>query len=236
MKIAILSDIHANMEALERALSIIESKSVDVIICLGDIVGYGANPNECVDLIRRVATQVVRGNHDQAAIDLDAAETFTHHARTSAHWTHDQLTEANRQFISSLPYTVRLDNLLFVHSSPYQPESWHYIITAADARDHYEHFREAICFIGHSHEARIFCKDSSPLRQGGLNKADKYIINVGSVGQPRDGDWRLSFGIFDTEGWSYENIRAEYDVATASAKIREAGLPSALANRLFVGR
>jgi putative phosphoesterase len=236
MRIAIISDIHANLEALEQALSIIESKSVDTIVCLGDVVGYGANPNECTALVRKAAAHTILGNHDQAALDLSVSETFTRYARISALWTYRQLTDENKEFIQTLPHTLVLGELLFVHASPYEPESWHYILTAADARDNYDHFHQSVCFVGHSHEARIFCKNHSRAETGKLNKADKYIINVGSVGQPRDGDWRLSFGIFDTEEWIYENVRAEYDVTTASTKIRKAGLPPALADRLFVGR
>lgn len=236
MRIAVISDIHANLEALEQALSIIESKSVDTIVCLGDIVGYGANPNECLALVRKAAAHTILGNHDQAAVDLSASETFTRYARISASWTYNQLTDGNKEFIHTLPYTLVLSELLLVHASPYEPQSWHYIVTPADARENYEHFRQSVCFVGHSHEAQIFSKNGSRAQTGKLSTTDKYIINVGSVGQPRDGDWRLSFGIFDTEQWVYENVRAEYDVMTASTKIKKAGLPSPLADRLFLGR
>jgi predicted phosphodiesterase len=236
MNIAIISDIHGNLEALERALSIIHSKPIDAIVCLGDIVGYGANPNECMALVRKEATNVLLGNHDLAAVDLSAAETFTPNARISAQWTYDQLKDEDKQFIKGLSYTLELNNLLFVHASPHEPEEWHYIVTGVDARGNFDHFREPICFIGHTHEARIFGKNQTQSQYGTMIKGEQYIINVGSIGQPRDGDWHLSFGIFDTEEWSYENIRSEYDVYTASEKIRKAGLPRVLAERILVGR
>lgn len=234
MNIAIVSDIHANLEALEQALALIRKKPVDHIICLGDLIGYGANPNECIALVREVTPYILLGNHDQAGIDLTAAESFNIYASASAQWTYQQVTEKNRRFISTLPYTLELENLLFVHASPYQPEAWHYIITDADARDNFDHFYQPICFVGHSHVPGIFSKDSRTREQ--IQRGEKYIINVGSIGQPRDGDWRLSYGVLNTDEWSYENIRSEYDVQAAAAKVIKAGLPRFLAERLLVGR
>ncbi len=233
MRIAIISDIHSNLEALQKTFSIIRDRSVDDIICLGDIIGYGADPNECIDLVRRSASHILLGNHDEAAVHLEKTEYFNPYARVAAEWTNENLTEEHKAFILNLPFDLDLHGLHFVHSSPYQPEEWHYIITAADAEFNLSHFSSPVCFIGHSHVPGIFCEDAVT---GEVVRGKKFIVNIGSVGQPRDHDWRLSFGIFDTATWTYENIRSEYDVKTASAKIRKAGLPKALADRIQVGR
>ena len=233
MRLAIISDIHANLEALNRALEIISKHSIDEIICLGDIIGYGANPNECLELVRTKTEFILLGNHDQAAIDIARAEDFNPYARASAEWTSQQLTDENKEFIQKLPYTLERHGVFFVHASPYMPHEWNYIITMADARDNFDHFSTPICFVGHSHTPEIFCED---IWTKEIVRDKKFIVNVGSVGQPRDSDPRLSFGIFDTEKWTYENVRSEYDVMAASQKIKKAGLPKMLADRLLIGR
>ncbi len=235
MRIAIISDIHSNLEALTKAFEIIETKNVDEIVCLGDIVGYGANPNECVELIKKRVKYVIMGNHDYAvAVDSRELAYFSSHARESDLWTRDVLTRENLEFLKSLPFTIQLKNLLFVHSSPAQPREWEYIFTEPQAKVQFHYFNEKICFIGHSHIPGIF--PESGFYNGKLEKNIRYIINVGSIGQPRDGDWRLCFGIFDTTTWTYEQIRSEYDVEKTAEKIIRNGLPEFLARRLFVGR
>ena len=240
MRIAIIADIHANLEALEKVFDILGTKPIDQVVCLGDVVGYGADPNECLSRVQEAVPHILLGNHDQAAIDLTGVASFNPYALASARWTNQQLTEENKQVLRTFPYTLQLEGLLFVHSSPYQPEEWHYIITPEDARDNFDHFQQPICFIGHSHVAGIFMSDHSgrvaTKRGWDIRRGEKYIINVGSVGQPRDGDWRLSFGILDTEQWTYEHVRSEYDVQTASRKILQAGLPRLLAERILAGR
>ncbi len=234
MRIAIISDIHSNLEALTKTFEIIETKNIDEIVCLGDIVGYGANPNECVELIRKRVKYVVMGNHDYAvAVDPTELFYFSSHARESDLWTREILTKENLEFLKSLPLTISFKNLLFVHSSPAQPREWEYIFTEAQARIQFQYFNEKICFIGHSHLPGVFPEKG--IYNGKINKNTRYIINVGSVGQPRDGDWRLCFGIFDTDTWTYEQIRSEYDVEKASIKIIQNGLPEFLARRILVG-
>ena len=233
MRIAVISDIHANLQALEKSLELIKQNTVDEIICLGDIVGYGANPNECLSLIRETTPHILLGNHDEASVDVSKTEFFNPFARIAAEWTHEELTPENELFIKSLPYSLGRHGLLFVHSSPYEPEEWHYIINAEDAQMNFSFFSEPVCFVGHSHVPGLFCDDIWVTE---FVPQKRFLLNVGSIGQPRDNDWRLSFGIIDTEVWSYNNIRAEYDVQTASDKIRKAGLPKALAERLLVGR
>jgi predicted phosphodiesterase len=233
MRIAIISDIHSNVEALETSLGLIKQHTVDEIICLGDIIGYGANPNECIDLVRQATPHVLLGNHDEAAIELSKTEYFNPFARIAAEWTNGELTEENAAYVRNLPFTIERNGLVFVHSSPYEPEEWHYILSPVDAQFNFSYFSAPICFVGHSHVPGIFCED---IWTQEVVPGKKFIVNVGSIGQPRDNDWRSSFGIFDTEQWTYENIRSEYDVNSAAEKIRKAGLPKALADRLLVGR
>ena len=232
MKYAIISDIHANLEALKKAMIIIEEKHVDEIVCLGDVVGYGANPNECADIVRRLCSVVVLGNHDAAALDPAGPHDFNPIAQKAIEWTADQLTDENRSFLSSLPMTEKKENILLVHSSPASPELWDYIINADDAVAAIDHFEEKICFIGHTHVPGIFSPHG---RAKSISTTEQCLVNVGSVGQPRDGNPMLAFGIFDSTKWEYELIRSEYDIQGAAEKILNAGLPQELGYRLMYG-
>ncbi|TAK61104.1 MAG: metallophosphoesterase [Bacteroidetes bacterium] len=233
MRIAIISDIHANLEALTTALEIIEKRDITEIICLGDIVGYGANPNECMELVLRHTSSIVLGNHDEAAVNLAAAEYFNPYARIAAEWTNSILTERNKEILSRSPYLIERHDILFVHASPYQPEWWYYILSPANAQKNFHYFKQSLCFVGHSHVPAVYCEDD---RTTVVSKEKRFIVNVGSIGQPRDHVPKLSFGIFDTGTWRYENIRASYDITTAANKIYDAGLPSVLAERLYEGK
>ncbi|HLX13420.1 MAG TPA: metallophosphoesterase family protein, partial [Bacteroidota bacterium] len=215
MKIAIVSDIHANIEALNKALEIVKTKGADEIVCLGDTVGYGASPNECVELIRATTDHVLLGNHDAAALDARVAEDFNPYAKSSAEWTALTLIEDHKKWMRKLPYTLEIGGVLFVHSSPYEPQEWHYILSPADAQFNFNYFAQPICFLGHSHVPGVFSDD---IWTKSVMRDKRFIVNVGSVGQPRDNDPRLSFGIFDTDTWEYENVRSAYDVKTASEK------------------
>jgi len=232
MRLAIISDIHSNLQALTKALEVIQERQVDEILCLGDIVGYGANPNECVELTKKHCSTILLGNHDLAALDPSAAEQFTAIARIAALWTGEQLQPDHKSFLGTLPYVARRDGAMLVHSSPYEPEEWHYIFTALDARAMFNSFSESLCFVGHSHVPGVYAEQPGHRH---VNRDGRFIVNVGSVGQPRDGNPKLSFGIFDVENWEYENVRALYDVKSASAEILKAGLPNALGERLFAG-
>ncbi|HEY6953239.1 MAG TPA: metallophosphoesterase family protein [Bacteroidota bacterium] len=232
MRFAIISDLHSNLEALQKALELIDQESVQEIVCLGDIVGYGADPNECVNLVRSRCRIVLRGNHDAAAVNPLNAESFTRNARIAAEWTRQQLSPENRRYLEGLPYTASRDGILFVHASPYQPESWFYVLSEEDLESAFQNFSEQLCFIGHSHFPGIFSEEG-PAKT--VSRGLRYLINVGSIGQPRDGNAKLSFGIFDTERWEYRNIRSEYPIQIAAEKIIRAGLPRALADRLPLG-
>lgn len=232
MKYAVISDIHSNLEALMKALTIIDEKNVDEIICLGDVVGYGANPNECVEIVRSRCSSIVLGNHDAAALDTSKAHDFNAIARKAVFWTAEHLTPASREFLSALPMTEKKGDILFVHSSPVAPDAWDYIIDTDDASAAIHHFKEKICFIGHTHVPGIF---SLRGRAKSVTPDDQYLVNVGSIGQPRDGNPMLAFGIFNSVSWEYELFRSEYDIQAAAEKIYAAKLPEELGNRLMYG-
>jgi predicted phosphodiesterase len=232
MKYAIISDIHSNLEALTKALEIIDQSSVDEIICLGDIVGYGANPNECLELVRRRCSNVIKGNHDEAILNVSITERFTEDARAAIMWTLKQISEENVSYLRTLSLSMKKDDLLFVHASPCHPSQWIYILEEVTAVHALQCFSESLCFIGHTHTPAIF---SAGGRISGITKGERSIVNVGSIGQPRDRITDLSFGVFDSDLWLYENIRSSYDVETAVQKILNTDLPSRLGHRLLMG-
>jgi predicted phosphodiesterase len=234
MRIALISDIHSNLQALRKALSLIRNMFVDEIYCLGDIVGYGANPNECVELVRKYAKYTVLGNHDHAVLNPGFVKYLPKAGEKAALWTADVITTENRQFLKELEYVVNTDICTLVHASPALPAQWTYIRSVDDASPQFEFFKTRVCFIGHTHHSFI-CGDDLEVHPR-LNKENRYLINPGSVGQPRDGRPQLSFGIFDTEMFSYWNYRFSYDVQGAADAIRRNKLPQSLAERLFVGR
>lgn len=239
MKIAVISDIHANLEALEACFKKIDELKPDEIVCLGDLVDYCAQPNECVDFIRLRVKHVVLGNHDEAQFRYEIAEGFSDNAHTSSLYTRTIIKKEHIGYFKTLPRTLALENLFFVHSSPSEPAYYSYILTPRMADINFSYFRERICFIGHSHLPVIFEQNTLDVREvepGFLDPRKRYIINVGSVGQPRDWDPKLSFGLLDTKSNVYENVRVEYDVDSAAQKIKKEGLPLALANRLYTGR
>jgi predicted phosphodiesterase len=232
MKYAIISDIHSNLEALTKALEIIDQRSVDEIICLGDIVGYGANPNECVEVVRRRCSIVIKGNHDEALLNASIIKRFTEDARSAIEWTRTQITEEKISYLRTLTFSRKKSDLFFVHASPCNPEEWKYILDNETAATTFQCFSEPLCFIGHTHAPAIF---SLVGHAKSIAKGNRYLVNVGSIGQPRDQISDLSFGIFDSVSWTYENIRSSYDVETAMRKILISDLPARLAHRLLIG-
>jgi diadenosine tetraphosphatase ApaH/serine/threonine PP2A family protein phosphatase len=233
MRVAILSDIHSNLQALTKALAIIDRSQIDEIYCLGDIVGYGAHPNDCVNLVRERARYCILGNHDLAALDLSFARHFNKPGRLAASWTHKSLTKENCDYLHSLPYRITLDSCTLVHASPDRPEAWQYILSLSLAAKQFKTFTTPLCFIGHTHVPFVCGEDLTTFT---FKPGMRFLINVGSVGQPRDGNPQLSFGIFDFDAQSYENIRSDYDVEAAAAAINKVGLPPILASRLFLGQ
>jgi putative phosphoesterase len=231
MKYGVISDIHSNIEALTTVLKEIGKKHVDEIVCLGDIVGYGANPDEVVELIRQEVKYSVRGNHDDALFNNETFAAINAYAKSAITYNAELISDKNKEWLNTLPMTLKIDRVLVAHACPSDPQTWKYIFTQADAEIELSSFQERICLIGHTHVPVIF-KDSTPAHHGKI----KELINVGSVGQPRDGDNRASYGIIDTKNFTYANFRIEYDYRRAADKIIAAGLPQFLGERLHRGR
>lgn len=240
MKYAIISDIHANIEALDAVVDDAQSKDVHDFFCLGDIVGYGPNPRECIRKILDIKAVCIAGNHDHAAVGLTDISFFNLHAKNAALWTSEQLADDDKTFIKDLPLVVRHENITLVHSALDEPSKWHYILNDSDAAKNIELMDSLLCFIGHSHIPCIFQEqyNSRALFDflDHLTISQKSIINVGSVGQPRDGDPRSSYVIFDDSSNIITFERVDYDIEKAQKKIIEAGLPTILANRLLLGK
>jgi predicted phosphodiesterase len=232
MRLAILSDIHSNLQALEKALRLIDQLKVDEIYCLGDIVGYGGNPNECVALVRERCTKVVKGNHDLATVNRSLSDFHPEAAKIANAWTLKVLTAEHRSYLAWLPFRHVACDCTFVHAGPESPIDWEHISSVDAASRQFPHFSTSVCFVGHTHVPGII---SEGLLTYTLKRGMKFLINVGSVGQPRDGNPQLSFGILDTDAWKYQNIRGEYDIKGAADAIIKAGLPTVLAERLQHG-
>ncbi|HEY3251082.1 MAG TPA: metallophosphoesterase family protein [Ignavibacteria bacterium] len=234
---AIISDVHANLEATEACFREIDKIKPDKIICLGDLVDYCAEPNDVIELVSSRCDVIIIGNHDEAQIDYSIAEGFTNNARTSSIHTRSVLKKEYKDFISALPRSFSENNLLFVHASPFYLPEYGYILDEYDARENFTAFKESFCFIGHSHIPVIFEESKGKVREieSAPERNKRYIINVGSVGQPRDGNSKLAFGIFDTDNFEFRLIRADYDIKSAAQKIVDEGLPFRLAERLFAG-
>lgn len=238
----IISDLHSNLEALEKFSEIKDSLPHDKLVCLGDMVGYCANPNEILNWVRKNADIVIAGNHDHAAIDKTDTSYFNAYALKACHWTRDQLTKTNQRYLDSLPVSTVEDDITWSHSSPFEPEEWHYVNNKYDGKDNFPHFDTQCCFIGHTHQPQIFEENASgqvervPAIQCKLKKTHRYLINVGSLGQPRDGNPNPSFGVLDTGKKQFSLKRFEYPLDKTQEKILENGLPEFLAQRLVDGQ
>ena len=247
MRYLILSDIHANLDALDAVLAAAPPQTWDRVIVLGDLVGYGADPNAVVDRVRELnPLAVIRGNHDKACCGIEDASNFNQVARIAASWTEDNLTPDNREYLRDLPAgPIVIDERVEIcHGSPYDED--HYIFDEEDARRALEAGDRQLCLFGHTHLPVVF-RRSGELYDGFLPEGDvdttlvleegvRYVVNPGSVGQPRDGDPRAAFAIYDTDGPTLTLRRVPYAVDGAQGRILGAGLPASLANRLAVGR
>ena len=241
MRYAILSDIHGNYEALTAVLEAIDGMEIGSIVCLGDVVGYGANPNEVVELTRDRADIVTKGNHDQAAVDPAEEAYFNSWAVQAIRWTRGELTDENLDYLRAMPYESLLPDVRLVHASPGEPEKWRYVLSPQAASREFSTFDESFCFIGHSHVPMIVLRTevgTSELLDGevALPAGARVLINVGSVGQPRNGDPRASFAVLDLEDRSARLEQVPYDLHEARKKIVEAGLPRFLGDRLLLGQ
>ncbi len=242
MKIALISDIHSNLEALESVLRDIEKNGVEKIHFLGDAVGYGSEPNKCIQLISKHCDIKLLGNHDYAALGLISLAGFNKVARISVEWTQTQLKQKSIEALADFEMHSTFLDYFLVHSSPAAPDDWDYILNADQAKEQFAHFTQSVCFIGHSHIPAIFTneKDGSVSSETELSAEFKqnrrYIINIGSVGQPRDNDPRACYLIVDTDAARIEYRRVEYDIGKTQGKMRKAMLPDFLVERLAVGR
>lgn len=245
MRFAFISDIHANLEALEAVINDIKSQRIDEIICLGDIVGYGANPNECIELIKKNCPITLLGNHDAAAVDLLSTQNFNIHAKIAIEWTEQNLKSENRDYLRSLPLKINKDDMTLVHATPYEPNMWYYINNLDDAAYNFKYFDTKICLVGHSHNPIIIVLDNdkeilyvhqdASVNIESLGNA-RLIINVGSVGQPRDRNPKSCYGIFDIEKKEFFYRRVSYNIDKAQAKMKKIRMPDFLVTRLEEGR
>jgi len=244
MRYAILADVHSNLTALDAVLSDIEDcGGVDEVWCLGDIVGYGPDPCECVSRVRQVARVSVMGNHDAAAIGTLDLAAFNPQAATASRWTAARLGTEDAGYLAQLPLRARKEDFTLVHGSPRDP-IWEYLLSAAAAGENLPHFTTTHCLVGHTHVPAVFVCDAeggcngSLLRPGSpvpLPGKGRLIVNPGAVGQPRDGDPRASYALYDSQAGLLELHRVPYDIRATQARMVEHGLPRALVARLSRG-
>ncbi len=242
MRVVIISDVHSNVVALETVLA--AAGSYDTLWCLGDTIGYGPCPNECIELVRQHASVAITGNHDLASLEKIDLSDFNPDARRANLWNGAQLSSENRGWLEPLPPVQRIDDrFTVVHGSPREP-IWEYLLMPEQARENFPLFDTQICFMGHSHvqlgfrltpEGRCdrFLPESGRIFD--LNGERRFLLNPGSVGQPRDQDPRAAYALLDTEAGTIRFNRIEYDIAKTQRQMHDAGLPSALIRRLEFG-
>jgi predicted phosphodiesterase len=243
MRYAIISDIHGNVEALEAVLADIRSRRVDSIVCLGDIVGYYPDPEACVELVKKNVDYCVAGNHDYAAIEKIDIQTFTYYAFVAMEWTRKNISENAKKFLSSLPLNIERDGIYFTHSSPSSAQDWIYVFPDSEEAvfEAFNSLVHRLNFIGHTHWPSIMIQEDDKIilysdHTIKLNEQNFYLINVGSVGQPRDFDSRSCYAIYDSELPEIALIRVPYDYSITQKKIIEKNLPVFLAQRLEKGK
>jgi len=239
MRYGIFSDIHSNIEAFTVAIDYYKKEKIDTFIFLGDIIGYGANPKEAISLLRALNPICIAGNHDWGVIDKLSADCFNEYAREAIIWTKAQLLQES-DYLRKFPLTYQSENFLCCHGRLNSPKDFNYIRGSNDARENFESLKTRILFVGHSHRSQIYYKNINgiffhPEASIYIKADEKYIINVGSIGQPRDRDSRLSLCVYDSGKGTVSIRRLKYDVQLAAEKITMAGLPQILASRLFVG-
>ena len=241
MKTLVISDIHANLEALKTVLD--AAGEVDAVWCLGDVVGYGPNPNECVDLLRKQPNLIcLLGNHDAACIGKMSVETFNLEARLAVDWTKSVLTLENREFLLERPETVVHNEVTLAHGSPREPV-YEYLLDVQTAKENFAYFSNDYCFIGHSHLPLMFASSNGqddtrlvfPPPHTTIQLKPRAIVNPGSVGQPRDRDPRAAFAIYDDVEYTWEHKRVEYDIQATQRAMREVALPERHIERLASG-
>lgn len=240
MRYGIFSDVHSNLEAFTAALEYYKKEKIDAYIFLGDIVGYAANPKETISLLRAINPVCIAGNHDRAVINKLPLDCFNEYAEKAAVWTKTKISEKDNAYLRSFPLTYQDKNFFCVHGSLNNPSAFNYIRGINEARENFDLPAAQILFVGHSHRPQIYYKNTKGVffhseSSIHLKKEEKYIVNVGSVGQPRDRDSRLSLCIYDSKENIVTITRLVYNISLAAEKIINAGLPQMLASRLFIG-
>ncbi len=240
MKFAIIADIHANLEAFEVVLDDIKSQKCTHYACLGDVVGYNANPKECLDIVRAMNMPCVKGNHDEYCSSQDNMEGFNPAAAEAVAWTRKQISVDDKQWLRELKYQRMVTNFTIVHATLDGPQRWGYVFDKLAAAASFTYQNTSVCFFGHTHVPVAFMRDSM-VRGGTYSKfkvepGKKYFVNVGAVGQPRDNNPKAAYVVYDIDEATIELRRLEYDIPTAQKKILAAGLPERLAERLAYGK
>ena len=240
MKFAIFGDIHANLEALEAVLLDAADQDCTHFTCIGGIVGYNANPRECIRVVQQLDCPVVKGNHDEEASMSTEIVGLNPLAHRALEWTREALSESDKEWLQELRFVRQVRDFTIVHATLDSPSGWNYVTNKFDAMASFAYQFTPVCFFGHTHTPRFYVKDQNVQLEIGdsirLAEAKKYFINVGSVGQPRDGDWRASYAVYDVENQVVTIRRLDYDIKKAQDKILKAGLPEMLANRLTLGK
>lgn len=242
MRIAVISDVHANLEALQAVVRDIDKVKVDKIVFLGDAIGYGADPDKCVKIINNACEIKLLGNHDFVGMGLASPRYFNPVAKESIQWTQNTLKEKTITIMSNFELEATLLDYYFVHASPDDPSEWSYILTVNDAETNFKCFSQSFCFVGHSHQPIVFSQSPEGdvvIEEGVPFTAQpgyRYIINVGSIGQPRDGDPNACYLIADTDSNHFEHKRVAYDLEKAQKKMKKASLPESLITRLANGK
>ena len=240
MRYAVIADIHANLEALEVVLADTKEQKCTHYCCVGDVVGYNANPKECLDIVRSMGMPVVKGNHDEYCSSEEDLEGFNPHAAEAVNWTRKQLSKEDRLWLRELKYVRLVASFSMVHATLDGPQRWGYVFDKLAAAASFTYQNTSVCFFGHTHVPVAFVRDSM-VRGGTYSKfrvepGKKYFVNVGAVGQPRDGNPKCGYVVYDLDEGTIELRRLDYDIPKAQKKIMEAGLPQRLADRLALGK
>ena len=243
MKFGVLGDIHGNLSALKAALEGLERHGVDTVLSVGDVVGYGAAPGECIELLRAVGARVVQGNHDAAVVGQVELLYFNNYAREAVLWTRSVLSKQDHAWLEALPLVIDEEQCSVAHGTYAKPELFNYIQSTTDADPSLDLLETPICFVGHTHvPVTLLRLLEDPHRTAytvedevDLSESRRALANVGSVGQPRDEDSRAAYAVYDSEADRLNLYRVEYDIEREAARIRTAGLPGVLADRLYMG-
>lgn len=242
MRYAIFSDVHSNLEALEAVIKAYKLESIDKYLCIGDVVGYGTDVKECVKKVKALAGVCVAGNHDWASVNLFSLEHFNPQAKEAVVWTKRYLDEESKYFLEALRLIYKDEDLTLVHGTLDNPQDFKYMVNGYDAWESFQLLKTNVCFIGHTHIAGVFKKDKGDNvyymqeREVNVKDGNSYVVNVGSVGQPRDGNPDAGFCVYDTETGTVRIKRVKYDARKTRDKIIKAGLPADLGDRLLIGK